>query len=94
MCCIHGWNLLYESLMSFDVQKKLCELKFEDPTFCNELSVEMVAADLPAPDKIMEEDIVDKGDVNEIGDVGSIGFAKVIRAMVDKGTAVLRVVGT
>ena len=56
--------------------------------------MEMVAADLPAPDNIMEEDIVDKGDANEIGDDSSIGFAKVIRAVVDKGTVALRAVGT
>ena len=80
--------------MSFDAQKKLCELKFEDAAFWNELSVEMVAADLPAPDDIVEEDIVDEGDADEIGDDSSIGFAKVIRAVVDEGTVALRVVGT
>ena len=94
MCRVRGWNLSYESLTSFDARKKLRELKFEDAAFWNELSVEMVAADLPAPDDIVEEDIVDEGDTDEIGDDSSIGFAKVIRAVVDEGTVALRVVGT
>ena len=80
--------------MSFDAQKKVHELKFEDVAFWNELSVEVVAADLPTPDNIVEEDIVDEGDTDEIGDDSSIGFAKVIRAIVDEGTVALRVVGT
>ena len=54
----------------------------------------MVATDLPTPNEIMEEDIVDEDDVDEIGDDSSIGFAKVIRAIIDEGTAVLKVVGT
>ena len=69
-------------------------MKFEDVAFWNELSVEMVATNLPAPDDIVEEDIVDEGDADEIGDDSSIGFAKVIRAVVDEGTVALRAVGT
>ena len=54
----------------------------------------MVATDLPAPNEIMEEDIIDECDINKIGDDSSIGFAKVIRAVIDKGTVVLRAVAT
>ena len=42
----------------------------------------------------VEEDIIDEGDIDKIGDDSSIGFARVIRAVIDEGTVVLRAVGT
>jgi hypothetical protein len=68
-------------------------LKVEDPAFWNELVVEMVASDLPAPNEIVLEDTIDKGDDDEYGDDSSIGLAIVVKAVVDEGTAALKAVG-
>jgi hypothetical protein len=68
-------------------------LKVEDPTFWTELSVETVASDLPAPNEIVTEDTIDKGDDDEYGDDSSIGLATMVKAVIDEGTAMLKVVG-
>ena len=90
MCHLCGWNLSYESLTSFDAQKKLRDLKVEDPMFWNELSGEGVISDLPAPDEIVPEDAIDEGDDDEYGDDSSIGLATVVKAIVNKGAAALK----
>jgi hypothetical protein len=93
MCRVRGWDLSNESLTSFDARKKLRDLKVEDPAFWNELVVETVASDLPAPNEIVPEDTIDEGDDDEYGDDSSIGLAIVVKAVVDEGTAALKAVG-
>ena len=83
----------YKSLTSFEAQKKLSDLKVEDPAFWNELSAETVASDLPTSNEIIPEDTMDQGDHNKYGDDSSIGLATVVKAVVDKHVAVLKTVG-
>jgi hypothetical protein len=92
MCHVRGWNLSYESLTLFDAQKKLRDLKVEDPVFWNELSGEGVASDLPAPDETVPEDAIDEGDDDEYGDDSSIGLATVVKAVVNEGATALKAV--
>ena len=93
MCRVRGWDLSNESLTSFDARKKLRDLKVEDPTFWNDLSVQTVASDLPTPNEAVPEDTLDEGDNDEYGDDSSIGLAAVVKAVVDEGSAVQKAVG-
>ena len=63
-------------------------MKVDDPEFWNELSVEMVASNLPASNEVIPEDMVDEGDHDEYGDDSSIGLATVVKAVVDECAAV------
>jgi hypothetical protein len=55
-CVVHGLNLSYECLTSFEVQECLCKMKDMDPEFWKELT--MKKQDLPSPDEKMPKDIL------------------------------------